>query len=256
MPTGYTAYIEDGNITTGKEFLKLCLREFGIAVDMRNEPLSVPVPAHFEPDEWYKNHYMNMVKKLKENESLTFEEVKLRRQREHDKEVKSARRAIAQMTEVNERYKQIRKQIEAWTPPTEDYNGIKQFAIDQIEKSMNTEDQFDYYQKIIDKPFDDSDEAVREYMVRYLADLQNAAERSKRNYEKAMARANEKTEFMKVFLESLSAMDAVEERRGRWIMHDDFLGLTCECSECHIETCGDSPYCPNCGARMDKEERL
>ena len=90
-------------------------------------------------------------------------------------------------------------------------------------------------------------------MVRYLADLQNAAERSKRNYEKAMARANEKTEFMKVFLESLSAMDAVEERRGRWIMHDDFLGLTCECSECHIETCGDSPYCPNCGARMDKE---
>ena len=37
MPTGYTAYIEDGNITTGKEFLKLCLREFGIAVDMRDE---------------------------------------------------------------------------------------------------------------------------------------------------------------------------------------------------------------------------
>lgn len=253
MPTGYTAYIEDGNITTGKEFLKLCLREFGIAIDMRDEPLSVPVPAHFEPDEWYKNHYMNMVKKLKENESLTFEEVKLRRQREHDKEVKSARRAIAQMTEVNERYKQIRKQIEAWTPPTEDYNGIKQFAVDQIEKSMNTEDQFDYYQKIIDEPFDDSDEAVREYMVRHLADLQNAAERSKRNYEKAIARANEKTEFMKVFLESLSVMDAVEERRGRWIMHDDFLGLTCECSECHIETCGDSPYCPNCGARMDKE---
>lgn len=142
MPTGYTAYIEDGNITTGKEFLKLCLREFGIAVDMRDEPLSVPVPAHFEPDEWYKNHYMNMVKKLKENESLTFEDVKLRRQREHDQEVKSARRAIAQMTEVNERYKQIRKQIEAWTPPTEDYNGIKQFAIDQIEKSMNTEDHF------------------------------------------------------------------------------------------------------------------
>lgn len=212
MPTGYTAYIEDGNITTGKEFLKLCLREFGIAVDMRDEPLSVPVPAHFEPDEWYKNHYMNMVKKLKESESLTFEEVKLRRQREHDKEVKSARRIIAQMTEVNERYKQIRKQIEAWTPPTEDYNGIKQFAIDQIEKSMNPEDHFDYYQKIIDEPFDDSDEAVREYMVRHLADLQNAAERSKRNYEKAIARANEKTEFMKVFLESLSVMDAVEER--------------------------------------------
>ena len=38
---------------------------------------------------------------------------------------------------------------------------------------------------------------------------------------------------------------------GRWIMHDDEWGLSCECSVCHIETCGDSPYCPNCGAKMD-----
>ena len=33
MPTGYTAGIEDGKITTGKEFLKLCTRGFGIAID-------------------------------------------------------------------------------------------------------------------------------------------------------------------------------------------------------------------------------
>lgn len=42
---------------------------------------------------------------------------------------------------------------------------------------------------------------------------------------------------------------------GRWIMHDDELGLSCECSVCHIETCGDSPYCPNCGARMIGEKK-
>ena len=33
--TGYTAQIENGNITTGKDFLKLCTRAFGIAMDMR-----------------------------------------------------------------------------------------------------------------------------------------------------------------------------------------------------------------------------
>ena len=43
--------------------------------------------------------------------------------------------------------------------------------------------------------------------------------------------------------------------KGRWIMHDDeILGLSCECSVCHIETCGDSPYCPNCGADMRGED--
>lgn len=29
MPTGYTCFIEDGRITTGKEFLKKCIRAFG-----------------------------------------------------------------------------------------------------------------------------------------------------------------------------------------------------------------------------------
>ena len=40
--------------------------------------------------------------------------------------------------------------------------------------------------------------------------------------------------------------------KGLWIMHyDEIVGLSCECSACHIETCGDSPYCPNCGAKME-----
>ena len=42
MPTGYTAYIENGDITTGKEFLKLCTRAFGVAIDQKDDPLSVP----------------------------------------------------------------------------------------------------------------------------------------------------------------------------------------------------------------------
>ena len=55
MPTGYTAGIEDGTITTGKDFLKLCTRAFGIAMDLRDEPLSVPTPAKFEPDTYYRD---------------------------------------------------------------------------------------------------------------------------------------------------------------------------------------------------------
>lgn len=50
MPTGYTAFIEDGDITTGREFLLLCSRNFGVAIDVRDEPLSVPTPTKFEPD--------------------------------------------------------------------------------------------------------------------------------------------------------------------------------------------------------------
>ena len=41
---------------------------------------------------------------------------------------------------------------------------------------------------------------------------------------------------------------------AHWIMHDDDFGLTCECSNCHIETMGDSKYCPHCGAEMSEVE--
>ena len=46
-------------------------------------------------------------------------------------------------------------------------------------------------------------------------------------------------------------IDVAPVVHGRWIMHDDEFGLTCECSACHIETMGDGNYCPNCGAKMD-----
>ena len=49
----------------------------------------------------------------------------------------------------------------------------------------------------------------------------------------------------------LPAADVAPVVHGRWIMHDDEFGLTCECSVCHIETMGDGNYCPNCGAKMD-----
>lgn len=39
---------------------------------------------------------------------------------------------------------------------------------------------------------------------------------------------------------------------AHWIMHNDDFGLTCECSNCHIETMGDSEYCPHCGAEMSE----
>ena len=76
MPTGYTAYIEDGDITTGKEFLKLCTRAFGIAIDLKDEPLSVPTPTHFEPDTYYKERYEKALEDFDEANNLTFDNAK------------------------------------------------------------------------------------------------------------------------------------------------------------------------------------
>ena len=52
----------------------------------------------------------------------------------------------------------------------------------------------------------------------------------------------------------IPAADVAPVRRGRWIAtHDEF----CSCSVCKYPVYvawGQTHYCPNCGAKMDKEE--
>ena len=54
------------------------------------------------------------------------------------------------------------------------------------------------------------------------------------------------------FLKSRKRANVKEIVYAHWIMHEDYFGLTCECSNCHIETMGDSEYCPHCGAEMSE----
>ena len=54
------------------------------------------------------------------------------------------------------------------------------------------------------------------------------------------------------FLKSRKRANVKEVVYAHWIMHDDDFGLTCECSNCHIETMGDSEYCLHCGAEMSE----
>lgn len=44
-----------------------------------------------------------------------------------------------------------------------------------------------------------------------------------------------------------------EQKTGHWLIKQDQNGSTYgECSQCHsIQYAGHTPYCPNCGAKME-----
>lgn len=117
MPTGYTVYIEDGSITTGKEFLKLCSRAFGVAIDLKDEPLSVPTPEYVEPDIHYKNRYTKAVAALNTALSMTSEEARREMRRSHEEKVSYAKAYLAKLEEKNRIYAVVREQVESWLPP-------------------------------------------------------------------------------------------------------------------------------------------
>lgn len=58
-------------------------------------------------------------------------------------------------------------------------------------------------------------------------------------------------------IKGIPAADVAEVRHGRWINTNKEVEQMCKCSECGYPISyfwSRTPYCPNCGARMDKED--
>ena len=203
MPTGYTAYIEDGEITTGKEFLKLCTRAFDIAIDQKEEPLSNPTYTKFESDSYYEKRYNEAVDKLKAAKDMTFSEALSQMVKRHSKKVSDYKRCAEKETEMNRKYQKVRDEVEQWVPPTKDHNGIKKFALEQIDMCMTKQKYIDEDIELSKEILDDSKEAVEKYRAEYIADCQKDVDRAYKAYQEELKRVANKNEFMRKFLESL-----------------------------------------------------
>lgn len=203
MPTGYTAYIEDGEITTGKEFLKLCTRAFGIAIDVKDEPLSTPTPSSFEPSPFYKESYDRALKKLEEVNKMTFDEAKIQMRADYEKRISDYKAYAERETAMNEKYAKVRKEVEEWIPPTGEHEGLKKFALEQIDMCVTKQEYIDEYLEKSKEEFDDSDEAVQNYINDIVDYYQRDAERSYKSWQEELERTRSKNEWMTKFLESL-----------------------------------------------------
>ena len=202
MTTGYTAYIKDGDITTGKDFLKLCLRNFGVAINMRDESLSKPVSTQFKPNPYYKKDYEETVEIRNKYRQMTFEEVKKELIEKHKKDIESTRKSLEKYIAEDERYMKVRDEIEKWIPPTSEHENVKKFALNQIDISLNT-DIREYCNKELSKDLDVSDEAVYSYMNDINEFYENDVARAYKRWQEELKRTADKNMWMKQFLDSL-----------------------------------------------------
>lgn len=63
-------------------------------------------------------------------------------------------------------------------------------------------------------------------------------------------------EAVQQMIEGCPTIDAVPVKRGEWRFVHCATGLRCQCSEClhWVDAGTDRNHCPNCGARMDKDD--
>lgn len=130
MPTGYTAAVCDGEITSLRDFALLCARGMGALVTMRDDPLSAPIPDQIKPDTEYDEKMLEQAKALLvELDGLTPEECEQRAQAEYEQLVASNRQRKEVRDIENARLDAMIAKVRAWSTEAD---GIKQFMLEQL----------------------------------------------------------------------------------------------------------------------------
>ena len=174
MPTGYTQQIIDGTVKTPKEFLHLCLRNFGICVSMRDMPLD----SQEDYTEYIKKSYQDSMgyhTKALENAKKEYERVfNLSDDDLYEMYVKKFtdnRDYYQKRTDVvkkqNAQYQSFYDAIKNWDC-SEEFSNIKKFALNQIEISKEDED---YYADELSKEMLTKEEFISNDKSKYKENL-------------------------------------------------------------------------------------
>ena len=174
MPTGYTQQIIDGTVKTPKEFLHLCLRNFGVCVSMRD----MPFDSQGDYTPYIKKFYQDSMgyhAKALENAKAEYERVinlsdddlyemyveRFSHNREYYQEITDKAK------KQNAQYQVFYDAIKNWDC-SEEFDSIKKFALDQIDISKEAED---YYADELSKEMLTKEEFISNGKSKYEEDL-------------------------------------------------------------------------------------
>ena len=136
MPTGYTAAIEDGEITTGKDFLLQCSRNFGAMIHMREDSMGAKIEKRV-PSDYYEKTLNKTKADLDHYCQMTDDEIQKEIEIEFKKSVESNKKYYESGVRKNKAYAKVLAEVFQWNPPTDDHINLKEFAIQQIELCMD-----------------------------------------------------------------------------------------------------------------------
>lgn len=146
MPTGYTAGILDGTITTFPQFAKLCMRAFGATIHLRDESLDHEYEPR-TPSDYHQKEIAKAKQLLIDAEKLTDDEIVDTRKKQLEDSKKYHLEAIEKAKKSNVQMNKILSDVRKWQPPTPDHTGFKDFMIEQIEKTIDFDCETDYHDK-------------------------------------------------------------------------------------------------------------
>lgn len=202
MPTGYTAYVQDGTITEFKDFALLCARAFGALVTMRDEPNSTPIPERLEPsNKYYDDQIAECEARLATLKAMSPDEVRVASLDAHAKAMEAWHERRRKRLETKRRYLAMLDKVKAWHPPTPDHSELAAFMIRQLQESIEV----DTSGKWDNEPITLAGEAWRQAEIRETESQLNYAIKHRAE---EIARTAERNEWLSALRASLDGVQA------------------------------------------------
>lgn len=180
MPTGYTAFIEDGRIRSGKEFLHLCLRAFGGCANLRDQSLenkddfTQDLIDAYDCDIAYHQKNLDGCQEIVDKyKNMTDEELCEKYIEDTKAKIDFLKKYSFKDNEKYGIYLKIKYEIEHWDCDPQ-FQSIKDFALNQLSMSYSSDD--DYYQKELKKCGEPTKEGFEKVKEEYRNSLIRDAE--------------------------------------------------------------------------------
>lgn len=137
MPTWITQIVADGKMTSGKEFLLRCARQFGALIHMRDDDSDAVITLPQPNTAHYDSQIVRSLEKLHNLKNMTFAEAAVAIEQEYQKELQRYKETLDRKAEIKNHYIDMMDKIQEWEPPTSEHVNLKDFAMKQLNESVD-----------------------------------------------------------------------------------------------------------------------
>lgn len=148
MPTGYTSILIDTK--DPKKYAEACIRAFGVAIEMRDEPLSKPVSDELEDtsSKYHSERIADANARIETVSNMSDEEASAKAEEEYNQRKASLEESIEEKKSVGALFEKTRSLVETFTPPSSEHEGFKKFMLEQLESSKSDGDASFYVEEL------------------------------------------------------------------------------------------------------------
>jgi hypothetical protein len=138
MATGYTSGVVFGEVTSFADFAKTCARAFGALVGFRDDPVSPDIPTEVKPDtSYYEERLSDLCEEFEKISAMDELSYSAFADEEESERRQATEKYISSCASEDARIAAMQSMVNAWTPPTDDHCGLKDFMIQQLSISKH-----------------------------------------------------------------------------------------------------------------------